>query len=291
MNKALTLGGQLPVSLGNFDALVSFANNYPMVDEGEERDLARKLRDENDLQAAHHLVLSHLRFVVKIARSYKGYGLPLADVAQEGCVGLMKAVRRFDPDMGVRLSSFAVHWIRAEIYEYVLRNWKIVKVATTKAQRKLFFRLRQARQSLKWLSQDEATAVASELDVPVDEVKTMEQRLYTQDLSFEGSYDSHDEEEIVPQAPAHYLEAPEANPLLRLEHLRDGDFYRGQLYKAINALDARQRDIIEARWLSNEKTGLKELAQRHGVSMERIRQVEKAAIKQLSTEVQATFVA
>ena len=250
-----------------------------MLSAEEEHALALRLQRDNDLEAARQLVLSHLRFVVYIARGYKGYGLPQGDLIQEGNIGLMKAVKRFDPDKGVRLVSFAVHWIRAEIHEFILRNWRIVKVATTKAQRKLFFNLRKAKKNLGWLSNEEAEAVAKDLGVASDTVREMESRLAGQDLGFDG-YASGDDEE-GPMAPASYLQHPQADPAQLLEQDDWEAHNQARLSEALAQLDDRSRDILARRWLSEEKSTLQELADQDQVSAERIRQLENNAIKRL----------
>jgi RNA polymerase sigma-32 factor len=240
--------------------------------------LAKRLRDDGDVAAARALVLAHLRFVVHIARGYVGYGLPVSDLVQEGNIGLMKAVKRYNPDVGVRLVSFAVHWIRAEIHEYVLRNWRMVKVATTKAQRKLFFNLRRMKRNLGWLSADETRAVAGELGVSPREVTEMEQRLSAHDLSYDPVPRDDDEESMEPAA---YLPAPDANPADQVEAADSGEVEGSQLVAAVQELDARSRDILQRRWIAEKKATLHELAAEYGVSAERIRQIEAAAITRL----------
>lgn len=249
----------------------------------EERELAERLYYENDLEAARRLVLSHLRFVVYIAKSYTGYGLPMGDLIQEGNVGLMKAVKRFNPDVGVRLVSFAVHWIKAEIHEYILRNWRIVKVATTKAQRKLFFNLRKGKKNLGWLSHDEANQMAADLGVDVSEVQRMEGRMAASDAAFDG-YSDDDESEY---APVNYLEDHSADPAQMLENSDWSNSREQQLTEALLTLDERSRDIIASRWLSEPKATLHDLADKYSVSAERIRQLEANAMK----KVKALFVA
>ena len=244
-------------------------------------ELARRFRDEGDLEAARQLVLSHLRFVVHIARGYTGYGLPLGDVVQEGNVGLMKAVKRFDPDVGVRLVSFAVHWIRAEIHEYVLRNWRLVKVATTKAQRKLFFNLRKMKKNLAWLTADETAAVARDLKVSPEEVTEMEKRLAARDLSFDPVPDTGSEDGDETYSPAAYLPAPDADPALQIENAEWEDTTGDRLAAAMKTLDPRARDILVSRWTGDAKATLHDLADKYGVSAERIRQIEANAIKKL----------
>jgi RNA polymerase sigma-32 factor len=269
---------------GNIDAYISAAYQIPVLTAEEERELAIRLRDHDDMAAARRLVLSHLRFVIRIARGYLGYGLPLPDLIQEGSVGLMKAVRRFEPDMGVRLVSFAVHWIRAEIHEYILRNWRIVKVATTKAQRKLFFNLRSAKKRLGWFSRDEVLDVAQELGVKPETVLEMESRLANQDLSFDG--DDGDEDE-GPSAPATYLPDVRMEPASALEREDTASDRRERLYTALEGLDDRSKTILQARWLAEKKQTLHELAEQFGVSAERIRQIEKNAMKKMRLQLEA----
>jgi RNA polymerase sigma-32 factor len=268
--------------LGSLDAYISRVVQVPVLSQAEELQLARRLHDDNDLDAARQLVLSQLRFVVHIARGYTGYGLPLGDLIQEGNVGLMKAVKRFNPDMGVRLVAFAVHWIRAEIHEYVLRNWRLVKIATTKAQRKLFFNLRRAKQHLGWLSASEREVIAKDLGVTSREVGEMEERLAGQDVSFDPGPETDDE---TPYAPALYLASESGDPAQALE----SDDYREQgadrLREALDGLDARSREILEARWLGEKKATLQTLAARYGISAERVRQIEQTAIRTLRTAV------
>ena len=263
---------------GSLDAYLATIHQIPVLDADEERALAERLQRDNDLDAARALVLAHLRFVVHVARGYSGYGLPLADLVQEGNIGLMKAVRRFDPAQNVRLISFAVHWIRAEIHEFILRNWRIVKVATTKAQRKLFFNLRSAKKRLGWLNRSEVEAVASDLGVSPETVVEMESRLSAHDASFDP-LDGDDDD--TPVAPVAYLADQRADPAVQLEALDSADHGRRQLGAALATLDARSRDIVQKRWLAEPKATLKELAETHGVSLERIRQLEKNALARL----------
>jgi RNA polymerase sigma-32 factor len=271
----------LTAPIGSLEAYIERVSSIPMLDREEEFALARRFHEQQDLEAARTLVLSHLRFVVHIARGYLGYGLPVGDLIQEGNVGLMKAVKRFDPDMGVRLVSFAVHWIRAEIHEFVIRNWRLVRVATTKAQRKLFFNLRRMKKNLAWLSEDETQAVAGELGVDPREVREMERRLSARDLSFDPLPDAGDEESI--SSPSLYLPAPEADPAAIIEQDQwDGDV-SGRLSDALEELDERSRTVIRSRWLAEEKKTLQDLADDYGVSAERIRQIEAAAITKLRT--------
>jgi RNA polymerase sigma-32 factor len=264
--------------LGSFDAYVERVGRVPVLSREEEQRLARRFREHDDLDAARQLVLSHLRFVVHIARGYNGYGLPLSDLVQEGNVGLMKAVKRFDPAVGVRLVSFAVHWIRAEIHEYVLRNWRLVRIATTKAQRKLFFNLRRLKPNLNWLSADETRAVAQDLGVPAAEVTEMEQRLSAHDLSFDPLPAGEEEESY---GPAAYLGAPDADPAKQVEAEDwEGDS-TAQLASGLERLDKRSRAIVQRRWLDSPKATLHELAAEYGVSAERIRQIEASAFTRL----------
>jgi RNA polymerase sigma-32 factor len=274
-NPALALAGPI----GSLEAYVERVSAIPMLGREEELVLARRYRDEQDLEAAHTLVLSHLRFVVHIARGYLGYGLPVGDLIQEGNVGLMKAVKRFDPDMGVRLVSFAVHWIRAEIHEFVIRNWRLVRVATTKAQRKLFFNLRRMKKNLAWLSDAETAAVAGELGVDAREVREMERRLSARDLSFDPAPDTGDEESVA--SPSLYLPAPEADPATIIEQEQWDGAVAGDLATALEGLDERSRTVIRSRWLAEDKKTLQELAADYGVSAERIRQIESAALGKL----------
>ncbi|WP_435639574.1 RNA polymerase sigma factor RpoH [Carnimonas bestiolae] len=263
----------------DLNGYIQTVNSIPVLSVEEERELGTRLRENGDISAARRLVMSHLRFVVHIARSYSGYGLPQADLVQEGNVGLMKAVKRFDPTQGVRLVSFAVHWIKAEIHEYVLRNWRIVKVATTKAQRKLFFNLRSAKKRLAWLNNNEVDAIAKDLDVKPHVVREMEGRLSSTDAGFDGFANDDDDQAYL--APANYLEDMRANPAQQLE---DEDYEQDatrRLSDAMAKLDDRARDILQQRWLSDSKATLHELADTYGVSAERIRQLEKSAMKKV----------
>jgi RNA polymerase sigma-32 factor len=264
--------------LGSLDAYLERVSRIPVLAREEERALAERFRNDGDLDAARQLVLSHLRFVVHIARGYSGYGLPVGDLIQEGNVGLMKAVKRFDPALNVRLVSFAVHWIRAEIHEYVLRNWRLVKIATTKAQRKLFFNLRRLKKNLGWLSAEETAAVARDLGVTPGEVTEMEKRLAARDLSFDPAPDVDDEESY---SPAAYLPAPDSDPAESVEDAESADDTTHRLKGALGRLDARSRDIVERRWMSDGKATLHELSQKYGVSAERIRQIEASALGKL----------
>ena len=268
----LVLGG----AIGSLDHYIQAVRAVPVLSKEEEFDLATRLHANNDLEAAQRLILSHLRFVVHIARGYTGYGLPLGDLVQEGNVGLMKAVKRFDPNVGVRLVSFAVHWIRAEIHEYVLKNWRLVKVATTKAQRKLFFNLRKAKSSLGWLSSEETEAVAEDLGVSPAEVTRMERRLSGRDVSYDGSPTDEDE-----YAPVAYLPSPDSDPADVVEEADWEADSRRRLGHALAALDERSRDIVQRRWLVEKKATLHQLAAEYNVSAERIRQIEANAMRKL----------
>src|SRR5580658_1313657 len=264
--------------LGSLDAYLERVGRIPVLTREQEKALAERFRSKDDLAAARELVLSHLRFVVHIARGYSGYGLPVGDLIQEGNVGLMKAVKRFDPSLNVRLVSFAVHWIRAEIHEYVLRNWRLVKIATTKAQRKLFFNLRRLKKNLTWLSAEETAAVARDLGVTPAEVTEMEKRLAARDMSFDPAPES-DEEELY--SPAAYLPAPDADPAEQVEEAEASDDSSDRLRGALERLDARSRDIVQQRWMTDDKSTLHELAGKYGVSAERIRQIESSALGKL----------
>ena len=266
--------------IGSLDHYIQVVSSVDILSLEEEQELARRYRQDEDLDAARGLILAHLRFVVHIARSYNGYGLQLGDLIQEGNVGLMKAVKRFDPDVGVRLVSFAVHWIRAEIHEFVLRNWRLVKVATTKAQRKLFFNLRKAKQQLGWLSPAEADAVAADLGVSRADVHEMEQRLAGRDWSFDPPGPEDEENAFSPSA---FLPSPEADPAELTEAADWASDTHARLASALEQLDERSRTIVERRWLAESKTTLHELAAEYQVSAERIRQIEKAAMGKLKT--------
>ena len=268
--------------LGSLDAYIHAVANVPILDAQEEQDLARRFRDHDDLDAARQLIISNLRFVVHIARGYGGYGLPMGDLVQEGNVGLMKAVKRFDPGVGVRLVSFAVHWIRAEIHEFVLRNWRLVKIATTKAQRKLFFNLRKSKSHLGWLNQDETKAVAKDLGVSEREVSEMEQRLAAKDLGYDQPAQDDEGQSF---GPAAYLASPDGDPAKALEAADWEQDAQDQLMSALEDLDARSRDIISRRWLGETKATLQELASEYGVSAERIRQIEGNAMKKMKAAV------
>lgn len=263
----------------NLNAYIQGTATVPVLSLEEEKALGEALYYQEDLDAARRLVMSHLRFVVHIARSYNGYGLPLGDLIQEGNVGLMKAVRRFNPEKGVRLVSFAVHWIKAEIHEFILRNWRIVKIATTKSQRKLFFNLRSAKKQLQWLSADEAQAVAEDLGVDVKDVMEMEMRLSAHDTAFDAPDDDDDDKNAY--APALYLQDRGADPAERVENQATEVDNSIRLGKAVQTLDQRSRDILQRRWLADKKSTLHELADEYGVSAERIRQLEKNAMNKL----------
>ncbi|MEZ5542240.1 MAG: RNA polymerase sigma factor RpoH [Pseudomonadota bacterium] len=274
----------IPLPTGSLDQYIHAAMSIPVLSAEEERELAVRLHDQNDLEAARRLVMSHLRFVIRIARGYSGYGLALGDLIQEGNIGLMKAVKRFDPAQGVRLVSFAVHWIRAEMHEFILRNWRIVKVATTKAQRKLFFNLRSKKQRLGWMNRDEVAAVAADLGVKPETVLEMESRLSGQDIGFDPLGGDDDDDGCY--APAAYLASPASDPALLLEHADWSATKADGLATALDTLDARSREILEARWLAEDKATLHELAARFDVSAERIRQLEKNALGKLKQALQ-----
>jgi RNA polymerase sigma-32 factor len=280
MTHALTVAVPFPSAAGSLDSYIQAVNRFPLLTQEQETEYARRLRDHDDVEAARQLVVSHLRVVVAIARGYLGYGLPHGDLIQEGNVGLMKAVRRFDPDRGVRLVSFAIHWIRAEIHEYILRNWRIVKVATTKAQRKLFFNLRSLKKSHATMSPAEVDAVARELNVKAEDVVEMETRMGGQDVALEPLGDDEDES----FTPIAYLADADDEPGLVLEHQETEKNTSEGLVKALDSLDPRSRRIIEARWLREENQAsatLHELAEEFGVSAERIRQIEGQAMKKM----------
>ena len=269
----------------NLAAYVTNVSGIPILTVDQEKELAERLYYQEDLDAARQLIMSHLRFVVHIAKSYSGYGLPQGDLIQEGNVGLMKAVKRFDPERGVRLVSFAVHWIKAEIHEYILRNWRIVKVATTKAQRKLFFNLRGAKKSLAWLSNDEVNAIAEDLGVDAKVVRQMEGRLSAHDTPFDMGAD--DDDDSAYQAPANYLEDKRQDPVDLLEQQDWQAKSNDSLMAAMRNLDERSKDILNARWLTEQKSTLHDLADKYGVSAERIRQLEKNAMKKIKVAMQA----
>jgi RNA polymerase sigma-32 factor len=284
MNKSIQPIDQM-VPGANLAAYVQAVSAIPMLSVEREKELAEALYYHDNVEAARELVMSHLRFVVHIARSYSGYGLAEADLIQEGNVGLMKAVKRFNPEKGVRLVSFAVHWIKAEMHEYILKNWRIVKVATTKAQRKLFFNLRSAKKTLAWLSAQEAQSVADDLGVDVKEVHRMEGRLTSRDVGFDGPVGADDEDSW--QAPQYFLEDHSGDPAEMLENSDWQESSENQLHAALAELDERSRDILAQRWLAEKKATLHELADHYGVSAERIRQLEQNAMKKLRTAIAA----
>ncbi len=269
----------------NLAAYVQAVSSIPILTAERERELAEDLYYNDNLDAARELVMSHLRFVAHIARSYSGYGLAEADLIQEGNVGLMKAVKRFNPEKGVRLVSFAVHWIKAEMHEFILRNWRIVKIATTKAQRKLFFNLRSAKKTLSWLTKDEAQAVANDLGVDVKEVQRMEGRLSSRDLGYDQPADNDDD--TAWQAPQFFLEDHHADPAQAVESSDWQENSEAQLHHALSELDERSRDILARRWLAEDKATLHELAAEYSVSAERVRQIEQAAMKKLRSALAA----
>ena len=281
MSQALVANNlPVPSAIGSLDAYIGAVHRIPVLSVEDEQALARRYREQDDLDAARELVHSHLRFVVHVARGYNGYGLPLGDLIQEGNIGLMKAVKRFDPAIGVRLVSFAVHWIRAEMHEFILKNWRIVKVATTKAQRKLFFNLRKSKTRLGWLNAEEVRAVAADLNVSEREVLEMESRLSGRDIGFDMTADDSDDH--APPAPAAYLVAPEEDPSQAYERADHEDNQLELLREGLRTLDDRSRDIIRRRWLdADNKVTLQELADEYGVSAERIRQVEANALKKM----------
>ncbi|MEJ6475868.1 RNA polymerase sigma factor RpoH [Pseudoalteromonas piscicida] len=276
---ALALTGQQSASVEGYLQSVS---TIPMLGAEEEKQLATRLQEEGDLNAAKQLIMSHLRFVAHIAKSYSGYGLPQADLIQEGNIGLMKAVKRFDPSVGVRLVSFAVHWIKAEIHEYVLKNWRIVKVATTKAQRKLFFNLRKNKKRLGWFNQDEVTTVANELGVSEKEVREMESRMAGQDMGFDLSADE-DEGQTSNFSPVQYLTDTSSDLAEEVEQEQWQEQSHNRLFAALKTLDERSQDIVSARWLADDKATLQDLAEKYNVSAERVRQLEKSAMKKLQS--------
>jgi RNA polymerase sigma-32 factor len=281
-------GMELALSpVGSLEAYTQTVFQVPTLSAEEEKQLAVRLRDHGDLDAARRLVMAHLRFVVYVARGYSGYGLPQADLIQEGNLGLMKAVKRFDPSLNVRLVSFAVHWIRAEIHEFILRNWRIVKVATTKAQRKLFFNLRSSKKRLGWFSRDEVNAVARDLGVKPETVLEMEARMSHQDTSFDASIDDSDHDRLPASTPAGYLSDMRDDPAHQLEQQDWEQHELGKLQTALDGLNERSRDIVEKRWLADKKATLQDLAAQYKVSAERIRQLENNAIKKLKSALEA----
>ncbi len=281
MSETMTLQ---PLSSDSLSGYMHAVSQYPMLSAEEEHDLATRFREEQDLEAARKLVMSHLRFVIRIARGYSGYGLSQADLIQEGNIGLMKAVKRFDPNMGVRLVSFAVHWIRAEMHEFIIRNWRIVKVATTKAQRKLFFNLRNSRKRLGWMNSEEVDDIARDLGVESKTVLEMEKRLSASDPSFDLLNEANED---APTAPVQYLEDMRFEPSQNVEDQQFEDRQQIRLGHALESLDERSRDIVQKRWLSEDKSTLTDLAETYQVSAERIRQLEKAAFNKLRTAMEA----
>ena len=280
MTKELALKNELALMgpMGSLEAYISIVNQTPVLSREEERELAYRFQNENDLDAARKLILSQLRFVVHIARTYSGYGLPLADLIQEGNIGLMKAVKKFNPDRGTRLVTYAVHWIRSEIHEFVFNNWKIVKVATTKAQRKLFFKLMNAKKSIGWLTNDEKKLIAKDLGVKPTDVATMEQRFASVDMPYDLGHTDSDEDYI---SPAGFLPSPDSDPSSIVENDNWLQGKKEQLSSALEGLDKRSKEILISRWLTDEKVTLKELAKQYQVSIERIRQIEESAIQEL----------
>ncbi|MCU8035438.1 MAG: RNA polymerase sigma factor RpoH [Shewanella sp.] len=274
----------VPQGASSLEAYIHSVTSISMLDAEAEYELAKRLQETGDLQAAKQLIMSHLRFVVHVAKGYSGYGLPQADLIQEGNIGLMKAVKRFDPDVGVRLVSFAVHWIKAEIHEYVLKNWRIVKVATTKAQRKLFFNIRKAKKRLGWFSDAEVTMVAENLGVSKADVTEMESRMAAQDPAFDLTNDQDEEQDF---APVHYLEDHSSDLAENIENDNWESNAQGRLLSAIKTLDERSQHILRARWLDDDKTTLQELAETYQVSAERIRQLEKNAMNKLKACMEA----
>ena len=270
---------------GDLQAYINSVHSIGVLTSEEEKKLAEDLYYRNDLDAARKLVLAHLRFVIYVAKTYSGYGLPEADLIQEGNVGLMKAIRKFNPEMGVRLISFAVHWVKAEIHEYVLKNWKIVKIATTKPQRKLFFNLRSKKKGLGWLTEEEVESMAKDLGVKPSEVREMEKRLSGTDMPFDPLSDSDDDE--ASYSPSQYLEDEDANPADIFAKDSLDETNTSQLYEAINQLDDRSRDILQDRWLADEKLTLHELAEKYDISAERVRQIEKNAMKKVKQSFSA----
>jgi len=284
-NELVRASNHLPLASGSLDQYIQNAQTMPMLTLEEEREYARRLLEHGDLEAAQQLVMSHLRFVIRIARGYQGYGLPLADLIQEGNVGLMKAVKRFDTDHNVRLVSFAVHWIRAEIHEYVLKNWRIVKVATTKAQRKLFFNLRSSKKRLGWFSKEEVEGVAKDLGVKPETVLEMESRLSNYDMAFDATSDDDDDAMV---SPSTYLASATNDPAQQLESDDWKDQRTQALTESLSGLDDRSRDILMSRWMDEEnKATLHELAAKYGISAERVRQLEKNAMKKMRAVLEA----
>jgi len=278
------------VPVGSAEAYIHAVNQIPLLSAEEESHLARLFQEEGDVEAARKLVLSHLRYVVRIAHGYLGYGLPVMDLIQEGNIGLMKAVKRFDPAVGVRLVSFAVHWIKAEMHEFIIRNWRIVKIATTKAQRKLFFNLRNAKKRLGWMTHDEVNTLANDLNVSPQDVLQMEARLNNSDMPLEISADNHDEDDHT-FSPIHYLEDKQADPLHQLADDDWSEQGKDRLLAALEELDERSRHILTVRWLQEEKMTLQELAQTYQISLERVRQIEKNAMNKLKNALSGLYAA
>jgi RNA polymerase sigma-32 factor len=276
MTNAIALNQNLIGISQSFENYVQIIKNIPILDQQQEYELAQRYHKSGDLEAARQLVISHLRFVLHIANSYRGYGLPQADIVQEGNIGLMKAVKRFDPGLGVRLISFAVHWIKAEIHEYILKNWRIAKIATTKAQRKLFFNLRSMKKRFGWLNKEEVDKISAELGVSADDVLEMEQRLTRQDIAFDAPEDEEDD-----YVPADYLADQRYDPARLLEAEDWEKSWQSKLQQALAKLDERSRDIMQQRWLNEEKATLQDLAAKYGISAERVRQIELATMKKL----------
>jgi RNA polymerase sigma-32 factor len=285
MNNLQALDMTKPI--GSLDAYIQMAHRVPMLSAEEEHELATRLHQDNDLEAARRLILSHLRFVVTVAKGYAGYGLPLGDLIQEGNIGLMKAVKRFDPAVGVRLVSFAVHWIKAEIHEFIIRNWRIVKVATTKAQRKLFFNLRKMRSRLGWFGREEVQSVANDLGVTPELVREMEIRMNAHDASFDMSPDDDNDDHYVAAVPSQYLEDNRYNPANQFETSQSADNDQQGLEAALSTLDPRSHDIVSRRWLAEKKATLEDLADIYQISKERVRQLEKKAMEKLKAAIVA----
>lgn len=278
-------GGLGGLSVGSLEAYMNYVNQLPMLDAETERALGEKLMKDGDVNAARELILAHLRYVVRVAKGYAGYGLPLNDLIQEGNIGLMKAVKRFDPSVGVRLVSFAIHWIKAEIHEFVLKNWRIVKIATTKAQRKLFFNLRQMKKQLGWFTQQEVNDIAKDLGVTPKDVLHMEARLHSMDLSYDAPDDADEDSHYI--SPEHYLEDANADPAVLIEANSEEKNGKENLLQAMQTLDERSQDILKQRWLMEKKATLHQLADHYGVSAERIRQLEKNAMTKLKHAIAA----
>jgi RNA polymerase sigma-32 factor len=272
------------LSVGSLSSYIHWANQIPLLTKDEEQDLARKLRENDDIEAARKMIMSHLRLVISIARGYSGYGLPQADLIQEGNIGLMKAVKRFNPDVGVRLVSFAIHWIRAEMHEFIIKNWRIVKIATTKGQRKLFFNLRKMSKKRGWFSEDEVSTIAETLNVNHKDIRQMEARLNNYDTSFDA-YDDDDDSPASWGAPANYLEDDSLGPLHRLEHNDWASNRHEKLHAAMATLDERSQDILRLRWLQDDKQTLHQLAEKYQISAERVRQLEKTAMQKLQQQI------